>query len=356
MYEHVTFEDILQRMLDRVPSNMDKREGSVIYDAIAPAAVELQNMYIELDVMLKEVFADTASREYLVRRALERGLTPYKATYAILKMITTPNTVDVSIGSRFSLNNLNYLVIEKIKDGEYKIQCEQEGEQGNNLYGDLIPIDYIDGLEICKVTGVLIPGEDEEDTEVFRTRYFNSFDSQAFGGNIADYREKTNGIEGVGGCKVTPTWYGGGTVKLTIIDSSFNKPSAELIQKVQEIIDPVQNQGEGVGLAPIGHVVTVVGVEEVEINIETTITYASGYNIDTAIKALKTAVENYFLTLRKSWQEESQLIVRISQIEYAILNCAEVVDIENTKINGSTKNIALKEYQIPRLGDINGKT
>lgn len=40
MYENVTYEDILQRMLDRVPDSMDKREGSIIYDALAPAAVE----------------------------------------------------------------------------------------------------------------------------------------------------------------------------------------------------------------------------------------------------------------------------------------------------------------------------
>jgi uncharacterized phage protein gp47/JayE len=73
-YEDITYEVILQRMLDRVPNNMDKREGSIIYDALAPAAVELQLMYIELDTILQETFADTAQRDYLVRRAIERGI------------------------------------------------------------------------------------------------------------------------------------------------------------------------------------------------------------------------------------------------------------------------------------------
>lgn len=41
MYENITYEVILNRMLDRVPDYMDKREGSVIYDAMAPAAVEM---------------------------------------------------------------------------------------------------------------------------------------------------------------------------------------------------------------------------------------------------------------------------------------------------------------------------
>ena len=54
MYENVTYEDILQRMLDRVPDSMDKREGSIIYDALAPAAVELQLMYIQDLVTLQQ--------------------------------------------------------------------------------------------------------------------------------------------------------------------------------------------------------------------------------------------------------------------------------------------------------------
>ncbi len=56
MYENITYEVILQRMLDRVPNNIDKREGSIIYNALAPAAVELQNMYIEFDAILNEAF------------------------------------------------------------------------------------------------------------------------------------------------------------------------------------------------------------------------------------------------------------------------------------------------------------
>ena len=50
-YEDITYEVILQRMLDKVSDNMDKREGSIIDDALAPAAVELQLMYIELDTI-----------------------------------------------------------------------------------------------------------------------------------------------------------------------------------------------------------------------------------------------------------------------------------------------------------------
>ena len=38
------FETILQRMLSRVTSKVDKREGAVIYDATAPAAMEFESV------------------------------------------------------------------------------------------------------------------------------------------------------------------------------------------------------------------------------------------------------------------------------------------------------------------------
>ena len=34
----MTYEELLRAMLDKVPNDVDKREGSVIYDALAPCA------------------------------------------------------------------------------------------------------------------------------------------------------------------------------------------------------------------------------------------------------------------------------------------------------------------------------
>lgn len=355
MYENITYEDILQRMLDRIPDNMDKREGSIIYDALAPAAVELQLMYIELDVIMNESFADTASREYLIRRANERSITPEPATNAILKGVFTPATIDV-LGKRFSCGKLNYIAIEKITDGEYQMQCETVGVDGNANFGQMIPIDYVEGLETAELTEILIPGEDEEDTEVFRERYFKSFESQAFGGNIADYKQKTNSIPGVGSTKVTPVWNGGGTVKLTIINSEFDGASEELVQFVQETIDPTQD-ASGTGLAPIGHIVTVESVEEVPIHVRPDITYEDGYSYDTLKTEIENAINEYFLELRKTWADNDQLVVRGSRISMRLLNIPGILDVEETNVRTEDyywydSTCSLNAYQIPVLGEV----
>lgn len=354
MYEKMTFETIMERMLARVPSTMDKREGSVIWDAIAPAAIELQNLYIALDTVLNETFADTASLYHLKKRCAERGITQNLATKAVLQGEFVPQTLEIPIGSRFSCDNLNYTVTEKLGNGDYKMTCETAGTEGNIHFGLLIPIDYIEGLEMAQLTELLIPAEDDEDVESLRKRYLESMNSQAFGGNIADYEEKTLGVNGVGGVKVTPAWDGGGTVKLTIIDSTFGVPSDELIDTVKNAADPYPNEGMGYGFAPIGHVVTVEGVYSHGIDIATDIVYANGWSWNAAQSKIKEAVDNYFLELSKAWDSNENLIVRISQIESRILDCEGVVDISGTTLNGSTSNLILESDEIPTRGTING--
>jgi uncharacterized phage protein gp47/JayE len=351
MYENITFEVILQRMLDRVPNTVDKREGSIIYDALAPAAVELQLMYIEADTILTETFADTASRTYLIKRAAERGIIPSAASNAILK--GTFN-INVSIGSRFTLGDLNYIVTEKITDLQFKLRCETKGAEGNLHIGSLIPIDYIDGLTSAELVELLIPGEDDEDTEQLRSKYFETLESQAYGGNIADYKVKTNGLQGVGGVKVYPVWNGGGSVKLVIINSQYQKPSAELVTTVQTAIDPVVNQGQGVGLAPIGHVVTIVSVTEQIVDIESTITYQSGWSWLDVKSQVEEAIDAYFLELNQTWADNANLIVRVSQIETRLLNVTGIIDVAATSINGLQENLSLGADSIAVRGVVNG--
>lgn len=394
MYE-VTYREILERMLNRVSDKFDKREGSVIFDTHSPTALELEILYVELNRMIAEGYGDTASREYLILRCKERGIIPYPATYAVLKGTFTPATVDV-IGKRFNLGSLNYVVTEKIADGEYRVQCETPGTVGNQYFGQLIPIEYVEGLETATLTEVLIPGEDEEDTEDLRTRYFNSFDEKAFGGNVRDYIEKTNAIPGVGSTKVTRVWNSdirpadmipneivnewyegiigtvnptvkawleivysaakakkltvGGTVLLTILNSEYGVPTPELIQTVQTAIDPEQNAGEGYGLAPIGHVVTVKPADSVTINVKTTITFDVGYSWSNLQSSVDEAIQAYLLELRRTWADNPYLVVRVSQIETRLLSIPGIVDIGNTRINNKADNLTLGKYEVPIYG------
>lgn len=359
MYEHMTIEYIMERMQNNVTDEIDKREGSIIYDALMPCAIELANMYMELDMVLNEAFADTASMEYLAKRAAERGLYPKAASSAHVK--GKFYGAQTKIGNRYSCSDLNYYVSAKIDSSEegiyyYELICEEVGSEPNTVLGQLMPAttdDYAGGLEYAEIIDIIVPGEDDEDQEVFRARYFSSFQEKAFGGNIADYKEKVGAIDGVGGVKVYPIWDGGGTVKLVIINSDFKKPKAELVKYVQELIDPGKD-GAGTGIAPIGHIVTVEGVSEKSIPITFTITYESGYSFEVLKPQIETAVDTYFQEIAHEWDKNSAGVVRISQIEYRMLNIEGILDVADTALDGKKVNFILGADEIPVRGDVIG--
>lgn len=349
-----SYEEIMERLLSLIPDDMDKREGSLIYDALAPVALEMQILLIEMENNEKEAYADTASRLYLIRRAKERGLKPYPATKAVIKAETVPPDLEVPNGTRFSGEGVIYRVVEKMAAGQYKLLCEEAGETGNRFNMDLIPIEYLENLQKIRAVELLIPAEEEEATEDFRKRYFDSFASQSFGGNIADYKEKVKAISGVAGVKVIPVWQGPGTVKLTILSSDYAVPSTELIQQLQEKIDPTENTGKGYGIAPIGHKVTVEGVSALTVNIQTAVAYQSGWNYEASKSYIEKAIDDYFKELAKEWETQKELVVRISQIETRLLNAPGILDIQKTKLNGQEANLILGEMQIPKRGVFHG--
>ena len=353
MFQDMTFDYLMQRMLANVPNDLDKREGSVIWDALAPAALELESIYLTLDWVFMQSFGDTADRDFLVLRAHERGLSPEEATFAVLKGEFTPTSIDM-VGKRFNLNALNYEVKEAIdgEPGSYKMVCETAGAIGHKYLGTLTPIEYIEGLETAIATEVLIPGEDEEDTEAFRERYLDNFTPIRFGGNIAQYLDWVNAIDGVGGARVARRVAGERKVIVTIINAEYGKATSTLVQAVQESLDPNED-GDGTGIAPIGHEVSVVAAEELTVNVYIDVDFDTGYSWSNMSQAITDAITEYLLELRTNWKNYSSgvnTIVRISQIETKILALTGVVDVSGTKINGVASNLTITDNKIPVMG------
>lgn len=346
----LTYEELLNRTLGRITADVDKTEGSFIYDSIVPCVLELYEAYLYIDELEKRVFADTAYDEYLDRRCAERGIYRKEAVHAIRK--ATFN-IDVPLGSRWAKEELVYIVTEKVQTGVYKVKCNQSGSIGNRYTGELVNMDAIENVNSAILGEVVIAGSDIEEDEPLRKRYFDSFEKEAFGGNVKDYQEKVGNIDGVGQVKVYPVWNGGGTVKLLLLDGENKVPDELLIEDVQTKVDPIQNAGEGLGIAPIGHAVTVLPAEGVEVTVAFTLTFkdTSWGNVQ---QAVKDAIEGYFSDLRSKWSDVD-IVVRISQIESRILDIEGIIDIQNTTLNGSPANLYLTDSQVPTLLGVNNQ-
>lgn len=358
-YSGQTFEAIMARCLARVGAELDKREGSVIYAAVAPLAAELAEFYSLQSAEMDRAFPDTAAGADLTNKAKERGIFRLAATQAVRKGIFTDAegaTMEIPAESRFSGGAVNYVAGERLADGAYRLTCETAGEIGNAYTGVLFPIDHIDGLGSATLADVLIHGEDEEDDDTLRARYIASFAGMAFAGNVADYKAKVSALPGVGGAKVYRAWNGGGTVKLVVTTSAGGVPSQELVASVQAAIDPEGYQGEGKGLAPIDHCVTVAGVTGCTVAVSAKLTFQDGYTWAGLASAVEAAIQGYLDEVIAAWADDAASVVRVGHVEARILGVNGVLDAAETKLNGTAANLTLQADQIPLLGEVSNVT
>lgn len=423
-----TYENLLRDTLSRVKQAYDKRDGSMIYNAIAALCFEIAMLYGALDFTFDATYIHTAPREYLIKRAADRSIEPHPATSAIY-YADIDRADPVPEGTRFSVEDLNFVIIpfsdgslrkEVTMDGEETptkerqlVKCETAGIVGNSYGGGtMIPIDYVDGLgkaTLCS-SDLYEDGKDEEETEAFRARVIEAMRSIAFGGNIADYKEKVLELEGIGQVKVHPVWnvdgvtpsvlsdadgiaYArtalgelfesegkdyltalvdlaeagkltlGGTVKLVVASTNpaDPEPTTEKIEEVKELIDPVA--GEGYGLAPIGHVVTVSGVTPKAVDVDMEVTLKSGKTTSQVETAAAPVIEEYFESLVEKWADtgSESLSILPSVISYKVLDdptCASLIaSIDSIVITVDTAaeawaNVPLSTDEVPVAGDL----
>lgn len=363
--EKNTFDNLLNSALDKIPDSIDKREGSIIYDALAPACYHLAGVYLELKNIMENAFVSTAYGEFLDLKVAEKRLKRKEATNSIVKasFSFSDEISQLNEGMRFSSigdNPLSYSILKIEEDNSCLLKCENIGTIGNSYLGDILPISYITNLMTATIISIITPGEDIETDNSLRDRYILSINQNSFGGNIDDYVEKITSIDGVNSCQVFSTWAGGGTVKCSVIDSNLNPITKDFIEIIQTTIDP-KREGQGFGLAPIGHQVTITTPEVLNLDITGTIQLFNGYTIEQLQEEIENSINNYLILLKKTWANRADdgsysLNIYLSQISAAVLKVFGVANITNIKINGLAKDLNLEQssslQQIPRLGSV----
>ncbi len=352
-YENMTYEFILQRMMNRVAEqypNLDNREGSVIFNALAPAALELAILYTELDNSRNESFINTATREYILIACQDIGMNvaQFDASAGVHK---GEFDVEVPLESRWNCELYNYVVTGFIGKNantgyyEYQMQCETTGTAPNNQTGDLIAItDIPTGLTHARVVECLIEGENETPDDDIRTAYSEFVNNTVSDGNVGQYRRWCNEFNGIGNYKIFPLWNGDNTVKVSILDASNTKASETLIAEFQKYLDP-NTSGMGDGVAPIGAFVTVTTANEVPINMSAKINMKSGH---TDTSGITTALTNYFASIAYE-----KTTVAYMNLGATILAVPGVESVSNLVVNGGTTDITLGNEDIPVIGTTN---
>ena len=375
-----SFEKIMDRCLgNKILENVDKRQGSIIYDALAPICLELAEAYVKMDIMEEQTFLTTATGINLDKRAFDYGLSRTPATNALriaefkkYKMDSDGNFVhddkgnkilidmDITEGARFTLPEDSSITFEFIgkTDGYNILKCEQTGTKGNEHVGTILPLIPIKNLIEAKITSTYEPAEDEETDEELRRRVVDSINYSSFGGNIEDYIEKVNAIDGVGNTKVFPAWQYNGSVLLSIVDPIFNPITDEFAKNLKEQIDPDENTGRGVGIAPIGHYVTITTPAKRYVNISMSVELMNTATLETIKEDIERKISEYFETVRKSFGQNVNLTIYRARIIEKVLELKEVLNVKDVALNGNFTDVTFIDegligYQyLPYMGEV----
>lgn len=364
------FDYWLNLMLSYVPENIDKREGSIIYDAVAPAAMTLAEQSLQLANIVKQTYVKTADDEYLDYRAVEYGTARYPATYteALCRAVGNDDGVveNIQLGDRFASvadEPTFYKVTYINEDHTVVLKAETAGTGPNSYIGQVLPVTPNDEIVFAEIVEVTTPARDAETDDHLRARLLAENRWLAYGGNVADYLDMLQNIEEVGAGQVYPVWAGAGTVKLVILNNDLMPASSTLVKKVKEEIDPEESTTQGYGLAPIDHRVTVTAPETFAVNIAMNVTIADSANIDTIKANIKTSLEEFFKSLRRDWDTVNPAVGRgysmtiyRSKILSRVMMLGGVANATMPRLNGKDEDLQLvfnnTTSQLPVLGEV----
>lgn len=368
----LTLQEIIDMGMEKVPTEFDRRTGSVVYDTISSVAVPILFLAMEAAQIEDISFIETTYGEYVDKLVAEKAITRYPATKAVKKgKLATDKgpAANIPNGTRFSAvdstEGLIYTVIEPMDiPGEYKLECETPGTIGNSYYGTIVPISYIDPLASAEIVGDYQEARDVETDEGLKQRYIDTYKRNSFGGNVSQYDEEVKKLEGVGELQVHRAYPSSGHVTLSVVGPGYRKISDDLIKTLQDTIDPEVNgeQGTGLGLAPIFHTVHVTTPTERLVPISFKIQVLTGYTVEQLKPLIIEKLEDLFAELRKSWgvldttKHVYEVIVYTARIIVAVSSIVGVVNVTDVKIDGQAGDLSLTQtgerQELPILGEV----
>lgn len=355
--------DITAEILQNVPDKYQKNVGYFVWDFLRAIGIILAKLWTELAYICAFWDIEKLNYDDLVKFVFQRrGLVAHTETCS-KGYLKVSGTCNISEGAIFETSDgLQFKALKDVQlaDGEeFEAECLTAGEVGN------VPADTITKTSII-IQGLLavtnpLPftgGYEKETKENLLERYYEDLRRPITSGNIYHYEKWAKEVNGVGKVKVKPLWNGDNTVKVIVIDSNSEVANDELINEVQNYIDPYTldkdgnkiGWGCGNGQAPIGAYCTVSTANKLSINISFEGKIQSG--ISTVKENLATEIKNYF----KELIFKKDAYISFSKIGALLLNNGYLEDYNNLKINGDTKNIKIIEtnssVEIPILNEL----
>lgn len=354
----ITAEEIALQGLQALDEKYQKTVGFFAWDFFVAIGKIIYDVWQKI-IYIAHCLTDLSYMDYEDLKNFifqTRGLEPKPATASSGYLTVTNGSGSISTTDVFATESgieFNPTENGDVNEGErFKVECKEVGLVGNVFANTITKIPTtIRGIVSVTNEKAFTNGYNEESKEDLLDRYYEDIQKPTISGNIYHYKKWALECTGVGDCKIKPLWNGANTVKIVIIGSNKEEPSQDLINTVQEYIDPKSNWGCGAGQAPIGAYCTVAGAIAYPINISFNVIHENTISLEDA----KTEITNKINEYLKSTIFESNY-VSYQKLGATILSVKGVIDYQNLKINDSDQNITLTDNdeitQIATLGNI----
>lgn len=341
-----TEKEIHERMLANVDEEHDRTDGSFIFDATKPAAMEFARHQGEIIRVERKLDVNNLLGDELARFVYQHtGVRRKMATRAVTTVIITGTVgADVPKGTIVSTDSLDFEVEEDAKigaDGQVTVYvaCVQYGSIGNVPANTItnFPVS-IPGLVNVYNPNPVTSGYDAESDNQLRERYFDKLQRPGKAGNVYHYEEWASEVVGVGGVKVIPVWNGPLTVKVVIIDANKQPADEALVEQTLAHIEEER---------PFGAIVTVVSAKKLDIDIDVSLIISGAYDKETVEANLKENIDAYLQSI--AFVTDYVSYARIGSI---VIGTDGVLDYNDLKLNGGTKNVSVHDEEIAVLGAV----
>lgn len=365
--EEATTENIHQKILSYIPDDIDKSEGSFVWDIVSRPAARMFAYLMQYALIegVKIAFPRYSYGSYLDELAKSNSLQRKTATHATGKITVTGTAgVSIPVGSVFSTESksdtesIDFETTEKAVIGEdgtvdIAVQCTEAGINGNVSVGTIImkSSDLPDGITAVTNAEPTVGGTDEEDDESLTERIESVEQSKSvsFVGSVSDYKRWAESVDGVGRAKVIPAQDNSGMVTIVLTDANGDPASETLCQAVYDYIIGVKEDESDRMTNINGNLLTVKAPEIIPIPVGAYISLDNTVSLSEIKTAFIAALSEYFVTANSTGT------IKYSEICSLLLAMNGVDDYSDVGIGRDFEpyNVSLEKDQIAVVDEDN---
>lgn len=351
MFEDKTTDNVHAQLLSNISDDYEKSVGNLAYDLTKSFAIQEEGIYKSLQLLLSKIDVDNLKDDELTKYVYQRKGIIRKPSTKSIGTVTVMGNGTINAGDLFEtisgiqFKSLKTLVVSNTAIVE--IEAIKEGTIGNVGANSIIlmPVTIAGITEVTNLTATH-GGYEAENDESLRERYYEALKRPPTSANKWHYIFWSKEVTGVGNAKVFPLWNGDNTVQIVIIDSNKHPANTDLVEQVQEYIDP-NSGGLGEGQAPIGAYCTVISATPKQVNIGLKLIKLENYTDEQIVTNISTKITDYLKEIAFK-----QDYISYAKIGSLILDSYGVEDWIELHINNTTSNISIGEKEVAVLGQV----